>query len=252
MTTMYKVALDAIETQVETEGSFSALVAVFGEPADRQGDVIHRGAFAASLARWRASGQKIPVCWSHAVGDPNLVIGSCDPAKCHETDAGLVVAGKLNVYTSTVASHVRDLLRNGDVSGWSFSFAIEDARPRRGGGKDLLVLDLGEVGPCVMPANPATRTISVKNEEPERREPRRPSHTELETRLRAAGILARVVPDLEEEELDTLHGIYGRRRNGGDDHKATMSALLNQAWDTGREAKATSPAPVTIATFGIA
>jgi uncharacterized protein len=181
-TTLYEKTLQLIDAEVEMEGAFSAVVASFGAEPDRQGDVIHRGAFTASLARWRASGQRIPVVWSHQTGDPSMVIGSADPVKSHETSEGLLLVGKLNVFDSPTAAHVRDLLKDGSIGGWSFGFKIVCSRPRRGG-LDLLELDLGEAGPTVFPANPATRTVSVKNQEPDRREPRVPSHTELEARL---------------------------------------------------------------------
>jgi HK97 family phage prohead protease len=111
-TTLYEKTLQLIDAEVEMEGAFSAVVASFGAEPDRQGDVIHRGAFTASLARWRASGQRIPVVWSHQTGDPSMVIGSADPVKSHETSEGLLLVGKLNVFDSPTAAHVRDLLKD--------------------------------------------------------------------------------------------------------------------------------------------
>jgi HK97 family phage prohead protease len=132
--TLAEKTLAAIATEVEVEGDFSAIVACFGGEPDRQGDVIYRGAFTASLARWRASGQKIPVVWSHQADDPAMVIGSADPAKSHETSEGLLLVGKLNIYSSPTAANVRDLLKHGSISGWSFAFKIESSRPRPGAG----------------------------------------------------------------------------------------------------------------------
>jgi HK97 family phage prohead protease len=240
--TLYEKTLTLIDAEVEAEGDFSAVVAAFGGEPDRHGDVIHKGAFVASLDAWRASGKLIPVVWSHEVENPSMVIGSASPAKSHETAEGLVLAGKLNVYDSPVASHVRDLLKDGSISGWSFSYKIVRSRPRRGG-LDLLELDIGEAGPCVMPANVNTRTVSVKGAEPGRREPRRPSHVELEGRLRATGILARIAPDtLAEDERDVLLDALRRRRNG------------HETEDAGKAASpvGTKAGAVTIARFEVA
>jgi hypothetical protein len=61
--------LAAVEALVEAEGAFTALVAAFGK-VDSQGDRILHGAFQQSLADWRAAGKRIPIVWSHEVGDP--------------------------------------------------------------------------------------------------------------------------------------------------------------------------------------
>ncbi len=45
-------------------GEFEAVVAVFGN-IDSYGDVIVKGAFAATLKDWSDSGDPIPVVWSH-------------------------------------------------------------------------------------------------------------------------------------------------------------------------------------------
>jgi hypothetical protein len=107
-TTLYEKTLQLIDAEVEMEGAFSAVVASFGAEPDRQGDVIHRGAFTASLARWRASGQRIPVVWSHQAGDPSMVIGSAEPVKSHETSEGLLLVGKLNVFDAPTAVRLQD------------------------------------------------------------------------------------------------------------------------------------------------
>lgn len=246
---LYEKTLQLVDAAVETEGAFSALVASFSPTPDRQGDVIHRGAFVASLARWRKSGQKIPVVWSHQTQTPSMVVGGASATKSHETAEGLVLVGQLNVYGSTVAAHVRDLLKSGDISGWSFGFKIVRSSPRPGG-LNLLELDIGEAGPTVFPASADTRTLSVKNEAPDRREPERLSHTQMENLLRQRGILGRMVPPFEPDEIDQLHGAYRRRRrNGGDEdadeHRKQMLALLKGAAPSTK----TAPPAIRIATF---
>ena len=61
-------ATTTVDAGVDT-GEFSALVAAFNN-VDRGGDVIRPGAFKKTLARWRSSGKRIPVVWSHRVQRP--------------------------------------------------------------------------------------------------------------------------------------------------------------------------------------
>ena len=76
MTTMYEKTLVAIDAAVEAEGAFSAVVATWGLEPDRQGDVIHRGAFEKSLDAWRRSAKKIPVVWCHETRNPSMVMAA--------------------------------------------------------------------------------------------------------------------------------------------------------------------------------
>jgi HK97 family phage prohead protease len=170
-TDMQTKLLATIDARVEREGEFTALVAAFGN-VDRGKDRIMPGAFAKSLADWRASGKRLPIIWHHLAGDPSMIIGSADPAQSHETDAGLVLSGRLNIERSAAAGQIRDLLKSGDVSGWSFGYAVKRQRAAPGGVTELLELDILEAGPTPMPMNTAAHTISVKGEQVPARRPR--------------------------------------------------------------------------------
>jgi HK97 family phage prohead protease len=225
---LYAKSLALIDADIATEGSFEALVACFGGEPDRQGDVIHRGAFTNSLAAWRQLDKALPIIWSHRADDPAMIVGRGDMTKSRETAEGLIVAGQLNIFDSPVAAHVRDLLLDGSINSWSFGFKVVRSTRRAGGGLNLLEVDLGECGPCAMAAQPRTRTLAVKGLEPERREPRIPSHVELEGRLRQEGIISRVVPEFTDDEHDViLSRLMARRGNGhgpADAEKAVTAA----------------------------
>src|SRR5690349_1312683 len=76
------------------DGEFIAVVSVFGNK-DSYGDIVMPGAFADSLAAWKASGNPIPVYYSHRMDDPDFNIGYVVDAQ--ETDKGLQVHGKLDL-----------------------------------------------------------------------------------------------------------------------------------------------------------
>ena len=205
---------------VEREGAFTALVAIFGN-VDRGGDRIVRGAFAKSLDAWRESGNRIPIVWSHQYDHPAMVIGSADPMQSKETDEGLLLVGQLNL-DSPVAHHVRDLLRNGDINGWSFGYKTIRERKAADGANELLEVEIGEAGPCIIPMNAATRTVTVKGEQPEPQPERVPSHAELEQRLAAEGIV--VIDDaIFTEARDHMRAMLNARRNGDEERDEDKS-----------------------------
>jgi hypothetical protein len=65
----------ATATDADSAGQFEALVAVFNN-IDKGGDRILAGAFTKTLAAWRASGDPVPVIWSHEWGRP-IPISAC-------------------------------------------------------------------------------------------------------------------------------------------------------------------------------
>jgi HK97 family phage prohead protease len=223
--------LATIDAQVEQEGEFTALVAAFGN-VDRGKDRIMPGAFTKSLEDWRASGRRIPVIWHHLATDPSMIIGSADPALSHETPEGLVLVGRLNVERSAAAGQIRDLLKNGDVSGWSFGYNVKRRRAAPGGVTELLELDILEAGPTPMPMNTAARTISVKGE-PVPEPGKQPSHTEVETMLIEEGIVAPIVGYEELQAAEREHMTRILSSNGNGERKAWTpppSSYSDAAW----------------------
>ncbi|MFF4040543.1 HK97 family phage prohead protease [Streptomyces sp. NPDC001816] len=152
------------------EGQFRALVSVFGNE-DSMGDVIAPGAFAQVLAEWKASGDPIPVVWSHKWGDPFAHIGSVLEAT--ETAEGLEVLAQIeDMDTNPTAKHVHGLLKGRRIKQFSFAYDVGE-----GGWVDTDDLvnhpwgefyeikrfsRLYEVGPCLVGANQETALLAAK------------------------------------------------------------------------------------------
>lgn len=145
-------------------GEFEAIVAVFGN-VDSGGDVIVKGAFTDTLAEWRASGDPIPVVWSHDSNDPFSHIGSVVEAS--ETDTGLLVKGQLDL-DNPKAAQVHKLLKGRRVTQFSFAYSVLDGGPTEVDGEsafELRRLKLYEVGPTLVGMNQATELLSAKSDD---------------------------------------------------------------------------------------
>lgn len=143
------------------EGQFEALVSVFGNK-DSYGDIVIKGAFADSLAAWEASGNPIPVYWSHRMDDPDFNIGQVIEAK--ETDEGLWVKAQLDL-DSPKAVQVYRLLKGRRVTQFSFAYDIDEAAWVEKDDEswyELRKLGLHEVGPTPIGANQETELLAVK------------------------------------------------------------------------------------------
>ncbi|WP_018350954.1 HK97 family phage prohead protease [Longispora albida] len=152
-------------------GEFEAIVSVFGN-VDSVGDKVMPGAFTDTLAEWEASGDPIPIIWSHRSDDPDYHIGHVIEAA--ETGEGLWVRGLLDL-DAPKAAQVYRLLKGRRVTQFSFAYDILDAAPGVHEGADVLELrklKVYEVGPTLIGANQATSLLAVK-------EGRRNSTTDL-------------------------------------------------------------------------
>lgn len=143
-------------------GVFDAVVSVFGN-VDSYGDVVMPGAFQNSLEEWEASGDPIPVYWSHRMDDPDYNIGHVVEAT--ETDKGLQVRVKMDL-DGPKAQQVYRLLKGRRVTQFSFAYDVLDAAPAKRGDLDVLELrqlKVYEVGPTPIGANQETELIAVKS-----------------------------------------------------------------------------------------
>lgn len=145
-------------------GQFRALVSVFGNK-DSYGDIVAPGAFTDTLADWKASGDSIPVYWSHQMNDPDMNIGWVVDAK--ETDQGLEVLAQLDTEdgASPKALQAYRLLKGRRVREFSFAYDVLDGGPQEKDGDtyyELRKLKLYEVGPTPVGANPETELLGVK------------------------------------------------------------------------------------------
>ena len=116
---------------------FAGYAAVFGAP-DGSGDILHPGAFAASLAQRRGP---LPLLWEHR---PRMQVGVVDMAT--EDARGLRVIGTITLPDSRPAGLVRD----GALNGLSFGYRASRYRTTARG-RDLFAVDLFEIS---LVANP--------------------------------------------------------------------------------------------------
>ncbi len=128
--------------------------------ADRGGDVVQAGAYAASLARLKAEGRKVKMLWQH---DPAQPIGVWDEVR--EDARGLLVKGRL---LSDVARgrEAAALVEAGALDGLSIGYRTKRAE-RDGAGRRLLhELELWEVSLVTFPMLAEAR-VGAKGDEPE-------------------------------------------------------------------------------------
>ncbi|MFA5119830.1 phage major capsid protein [Zavarzinia sp.] len=152
-------ALDLVDVRFEAgddTGLIEGFAARFDE-ADSYGDVIERGAFAASLAEHRAA-QTMPVMlWSHEPGD---VIGRWEAIE--ETGEGLKVRGRLNLDVQR-AREARSLVRSGAVTGLSIGFRVRQAAAGANGVRLVRAIELHEVSIVSLPAARRARVTSIRS-----------------------------------------------------------------------------------------
>jgi HK97 family phage prohead protease len=128
---------------------FAGYASVFDRP-DRGGDVVRKGAFAASLAK-RGD---IPLLWQHR---PGVVIGRIEHLS--EDARGLRVIGELG--SGEEARQVARLLGQGAIDGLSFGYRVTEAE-RSGGVRELRALELIEVSVVAQPMQPRARIHAVE------------------------------------------------------------------------------------------
>jgi uncharacterized protein len=130
---------------------FAGYAALF-DRLDHGGDIIARGAFAASLAR--LGGEGLPLLWQHA---PDTRIGTIETVT--EDERGLRVIGRID-RAGPAARRAAALLRARAIDGLSFGYRIvaaEGKAPRR-----LDALDLVEVSLVTHPMQPLARVHAVE------------------------------------------------------------------------------------------
>lgn len=142
---------------MEMDLKISGYASLFGQ-ADMSGDIVERGAFAASLLS--LSG-RLPMLFGHETVEP---IGVWD--RIFEDRTGLFVSGRLIGGTAKTNRTAR-LIREGALSGLSIGYRAKRAGRRSDGGRTLLELDLWEVSVVAFPMLRSARITQIDNHETE-------------------------------------------------------------------------------------
>ena len=140
-------------TQAQTDLKISGYASLFGQ-ADMSGDIVTRGAFAASLL---ARPKPLPLLFGHETQKP---IGVWD--RVFEDATGLFVSGRI-LTDNKRANHIARLVAEGAVSGLSIGYRPLRYTKRPAGGRTLLELDLWEVSVVAFPMLRGARIMEVES-----------------------------------------------------------------------------------------
>ena len=156
----YSMSFKALPDEAGKTGRFSALVAIYGT-VDLEGDRVMPGAFDKTIMDWKASGDPIPLIWSHSWADPFAHIGSVDPNLVTQSEKGMTIVGEVDL-SNPFAAQVYSLMQKRLVKEFSYAYRIVDERVAVDRAHELLQLDLAEIGPTLKGMHPDTELLSVK------------------------------------------------------------------------------------------
>ncbi len=143
---------------VLSEGSvIEGYASIFGR-ADNGGDVVARGAYAASLEAMRAQGRRAKMLWQH---DPAEVIGVWD--EVHEDETGLWVRGHILPEIGR-GREAAALIAAKALDGLSIGYRTVRAEWDAKGRRVLTEIELWEVSLVTFPMLPEAR-VAAKGED---------------------------------------------------------------------------------------
>jgi HK97 family phage prohead protease len=145
-----------------TDGTvISGYASLFGR-TDQGGDVVGKGAYAASLDRLKARGGRVKMLWQH---DPAQPIGVWDEVR--EDAQGLWVKGRLLTDVAK-GQEAATLIAAGAIDGLSIGYRTVKSSKDGKGGRLLSELELWEVSLVTFPMLADAR-VAAKGEGPEGR-----------------------------------------------------------------------------------
>lgn len=141
---------------IDEQGVFEGYGSVFGVE-DHYRDVVEPGAFAKSLAKWRARDKFPALLWQHETDKP---IGVYEDMA--EDERGLYVRGRLLIDGVALAREAWALLKAGAIGGLSIGYrAVSEERDKSGVNR-LKEIDLWETSLVTFPANEAAAVTGIK------------------------------------------------------------------------------------------
>lgn len=180
---------------------------------DAYGDIVAKGAFAKSLARYEETGRSIPFLWSHEMGELKSYIGTC---KADEDDTGLHFIATFD--DTEEAQRVRQLYKDGRMSKFSFAYdtldsgtiELEDGTKAN----ELRELDIFEISAVLVPANSFAEVVDVKAG-------KRNSAADEATIRNAITLLQEILGEVVDNEADS-------ENNNEDNAKAKDQVIVNE------------------------
>ena len=158
MKTKQRLDMPLTIKSVSDNGEFEGYGSVFGVE-DSYGDVVVRGAFAASLAKWQEKGRLPALLWQHNMSEPIGIY-----TEMREDDTGLFVKGRLLIDADPLAKRAHGHMKAGSLSGLSIGYMLDDYDYDKEKGIWILkAIDLWEVSLVTFPANDEARISDVKS-----------------------------------------------------------------------------------------
>jgi len=149
------------ETEMVKEGvRIAGYASHFGE-VDKGGDVVMKGAYAASLKALDAKGARVKMLWQH---DPSQPIGVWDAVR--EDARGLWVEGRI-LKDVARGREAAALIEAGAIDGLSIGYRTVKATKNDKGQRLLNELELWEVSLVTFPMLPSARVEAAKGTSPE-------------------------------------------------------------------------------------
>lgn len=145
------------------EGEFLVYPSTFTKTPDSYGDIIKPGAFADTIAAWKASGDTMPGLYGHRMDDPDFfVAGALDMG---EDDHGWWVKGKFDL-DSPKGPQVYRLVKGRRLRQLSFAYdTLDEGKVEMGDGdavNELRKLHVHEFSFVPVGANQDTSVVAVK------------------------------------------------------------------------------------------
>lgn len=146
-----------IKSVTET-GEFEGYGSVFGVK-DHHSDIVVKGAFQASLDKWKEKGKFPALLWQHKMDEPIGIY-----TEMREDDVGLYVKGRLLIDDDVLAKRAHAHMKANSLGGLSIGYM--DVDWDYDSTKDAFILkevDLWEVSLVTFPANEEAKISNVKH-----------------------------------------------------------------------------------------
>ena len=158
MQTKQRLDLPLTIKSVSDSGEFEGYGSVFGVE-DSYGDVVVRGAFAATLAKWAEKGRLPAMLWQHNMNEPIGIY-----TEMREDETGLYVKGRLLIDDDPLAKRAHAHMKAGSLSGLSIGYILGEYEYDKDKSAFILKeIDLWEVSLVTFPANDEARISDVKS-----------------------------------------------------------------------------------------
>ena len=142
---------------VKDNGTFEGVASPFGE-LDSGNDIVMRGAFAKSLAKYASNGRKVKMLWQHNSRQPIGIYTHLE-----ETKDALFVRGECNMEVQQ-GRECHALMKQGALDGLSIGYDPQREEYVKDSGVRLLhEVDLWEISPVTFPMADGARVSLVKS-----------------------------------------------------------------------------------------